>query len=378
MALELETATTGAELAALADGWDELVLAAPRPSPFMLHGWLCECWAYAPRGSRLAVHVARRDGKLVAALPLCTRRRHGLRVTEFLGAQASALADVLLAQGEDESTGRAVLEAAAREPRDFADLFGMSADSRLATSDALRLIERVDAPVLDLSGGWEDVYRAKTNAKKRNLHHRRRRQLAEQGARLEVDCARTLDRLEPALEAAFDLHALRWSGRPDGSGFATPRGREFNRAVLRALAAHDVPRIVTLKLDGRPIAFHYYFALAKTMYVYRLAFHPDFGRFSPGLVNTLDALAAASDEGLERVEFLGGAERYKLELADRLEPLYEGLGMASTPQGRLAVAARLSTIRARKRLKQSPTVKRVYFDGLAPARRFLRRATASE
>ena len=36
--------------------------------------------------------------------------------------------------------------------------------------------------MLDLSAGWDAVYRDKTNAKKRNLHRRRRRQLGEQGA----------------------------------------------------------------------------------------------------------------------------------------------------------------------------------------------------
>ena len=44
-------------------------------------------------------------------------------------------------------------------------------------------------------------------------------------------------------------------------------------------------------------------------------------------MNTLDAIEAAAAEGATRVEFLGGAERYKLELADRLEPLYQGLGL---------------------------------------------------
>ena len=45
-------------------------------------------------------------------------------------------------------------------------------------------------------------------------------------------------------------------------------------------------------------------------------------------MNTLDTLRIAADEGLTSVEFLGGAERYKLELADRFEPLYQGLGLA--------------------------------------------------
>jgi CelD/BcsL family acetyltransferase involved in cellulose biosynthesis len=109
------------------------------------------------------------------------------------------------------------------------------------------------------------------------------------------------------------------------------------------------------------------------MYVHRIAFDPAFGRFSPGVINTLDAIETAAAEGVTRVEFLGGAERYKVELADRLEPLYEGFGLAASLKGKAAVAARLGGIRVRKQLKRSPALRRFYFEGLAPARRLLGR-----
>ena len=164
--------------------------------------------------------------------------------------------------------------------------------------------------------------------------------------------ARELPELEPALEEAFRLHALRWEGRPDGSGFGTPVGMEFHRAALKRLAAIDVARIVTLRLDGRAIAFHYWFALEGCMYVHRLAFDPELARWSPGLVNTLDAIESAADEGMTRVEYLGGGERYKLELADGLSPLYHGFGLSSGVRGRAYAAAHVATIKARLRLKQ--------------------------
>ena len=114
----------------------------------------------------------------------------------------------------------------------------------------LHLVERAEAPVLDIEGDWDDVYRAKMSGKKRGQDRRRRRNLAMHG-KIEVAIARTRDELAAALEDAFALHALRWNGRPDGSHFATPTGRRFHRAAILALADVDVPRIVTLKLDGR-------------------------------------------------------------------------------------------------------------------------------
>jgi CelD/BcsL family acetyltransferase involved in cellulose biosynthesis len=190
-----------------------------------------------------------------------------------------------------------------------------------------------------------------------------------------VAVARTHDELAPALEDAFELHSLRWNGRPDGSRFATPTGRRFHRAAILALADVDVPRIVTLKVDGRPIAFHYFFALERSMYVHRIGFDPAAAHYSPGWLNTLDTIEIAVAEGANRVEFLGGADRYKLELADRFEPLYEGFGLPGSLRGAAAAKARVGTIQLRKRLKQSDALRHFYFEGLAPARRLLGRLT---
>ena len=372
--LTLGTISSETSFAGLADEWDGLVRSRPRPSPFLLHAWLVEKWRHYGDGAELAVHVAYRDGRLVGALPLCLRSRYGFRVLEFLGGD-TALADLLVADGEPPEVAAALAERAASAGQDFAEFSGLPAGSRLVgalEASSITLIERSEAPVLDLSLGWDEIYRAKLSSKKRSHHRRRRRQLAETG-RVEVEVARTADELERALEDAFTLHALRWHGRPDGSGFASPVGRTFHHAIVQALAPLDVPRIVTLKIDGRPVAFHYYLALEGRMYVHRIAFDPAFARFSPGLINTLDAIETAAAEGVTRVEFLGGPERYKLEIADHLEPLYLGFGLAGSLKGKAAVAGRVGGIRVRKRLKQSPAVRRFYFEGLAPARRLLDR-----
>jgi CelD/BcsL family acetyltransferase involved in cellulose biosynthesis len=372
--LTLGTISTEASFADLSEQWDGLVRSRPRPSPFLLHAWIVEWWRHYGDGGQLTLHVAYRDGRLVGTLPLCLRRRYGFQVLSFVGGH-TALADLLVDEGEGPEVAAALAERAASGSQDFAEFSGLPAASRLVAelgSSRLRLIERSEAPVLDLSRGWDEVYRTKFSSKKRSHHRRRRRQLAELG-RVDVQVARTASELEQALEDAFRLHTLRWEGRPDGSGFATPLGRSFHHATIQALAPLDVPRIVTLKIDGRAVAFHYYLALEGRMYVHRIAFDPAFGRFSPGLVNTLDAIEIAAAEGVTRVEFLGGAERYKVEVADRLEPLYQGFGLARSLKGRAAVAGRVGGIRVRRRLKRSPAVRRFYFDGLAPARRLLGR-----
>jgi len=371
------TISDEAGFAALADEWDALVRAMPRPSPFLLHGWLLAWWRYHGRGRRLAVHVAHEDGRLTGALPLFVERRMGLRVARFLGRDAAALADVLLAAGADPSTASRLVDRARASGADLADLFGLTRDGRLAAAagDALLLVPRAEAPVLDLDQDWDALYRSRTSSKRRNLHRRRRRQLEQLGT-VSFEVVRDPDGLACAVEEAFRLHAARWQDRPEASGFASPTGRAFHRAALQALAPLGVPRIALLKVGGRAVACNYHFLLEDCLYFHELAFDPAIARWSPGQVTTLAVLEAAAAERARRVEFLGGAERYKLELADRLEPLFQGIGLAATPQGRAAVAARAASVRGRQRLKQTP-VRRLYYDGLAPARRVARLASSS-
>jgi CelD/BcsL family acetyltransferase involved in cellulose biosynthesis len=365
----VETVRTAEEFESLAPEWDSLVRAMARPSPFLLHGWLAEWWrCYGRSGESLAVVSARRQGRLVGAAPLFIRREHGVRVVRFLGAHESALADLLVAEDEPSSTAQLLQDGIRSQAFDYADLFGLPGMSLLGESDGLRVVERVEAPVLLMPNGWEDAYRAKTGSKKRNLHRRRLRQLGELGD-VEFSVGRTREELEAMLEEAFRLHTLRWQGRPDGSTFGTEKGRDFHRAALRRIADDDVLRIVLMRVGGRPVAFHYFFELDGTMVVHRLAFDPALARYSPGLVSTLETLRIASEDGITRVEFLGGHERYKLELADREEPLHEAIGLAGNPWGSLAARRRLASLSLRRRLKQSERLHRIYLGGLGSLRK---------
>ena len=371
--LEITTVTTEPEFSALRSGWDDLVVVSPRPSPFMLHDWLLEWWRHYGRDADLAVSVARRNGLLVAALPLFVRRVRGVRVAEFIGGKHSELADLLLLDAADDEAAHAVMDRARAGAHDYADLYGLRSGSRLGEllGTQLELIERSDAPVLDLSKGWDAVLAEKLSSKRRYAYRRKRRQLSELGT-LEVELAGSWDQIQPALEEGFRLHALRWDGRPDGTDLQNERGRHFHREAYRRLADANLARIITLKLDGRAIAFHSYLAFCNTLYSDRLAFDPEFARYSPGFLNTLDMLEAAGAEGLRRVEFLGGREEYKLVFADGFEPLFEGFGLAHTRRGRLAASGALATVRLRRRLRDSP-IRRIYFEELAPLRRALGR-----
>lgn len=360
--IELRRIESVGEFERLAAAWDGLVASLHRPTPFLHSAWLLPWWERCGAGQTMHVEAAFAGGELVGGIPLELERRRGLRVARFMGRDHSALADVLAVPRRADEIVPSLVERLRRCGADYVDLFGLAGNGLLA--DALAhadatLIERVEAPVLDLRPGWDEVYCSKTSSRRRSLHRRRRRQLEELGG-LEVLVLREEEELAEALGDLFRIHDLRWHGRPDRSGFTTRLGKPFNEEVLRRFARLGMARVVLLRIDGNPVAFQYFFLFERRMFFYRLAFDPALARYSPGLVATLEAIRVAAEEGAERVEFLGGGERYKLELADRTEPLYTCIGLASSLQGRLvSTVARLATD-ARIRLKHSERVQRAY------------------
>jgi 2-polyprenyl-6-methoxyphenol hydroxylase-like FAD-dependent oxidoreductase/CelD/BcsL family acetyltransferase involved in cellulose biosynthesis len=362
-------------LQALGPDWDRLVLAAERPSPFLLHDWVTAWWRHFGAGATLAVIVARRDSTLVGLAPMFMRRHRGLLVCRMLGGHESALGDLLVARDDDGSIGRALLGRLSQLRFHYVDVFGSPGGGvlpRLAAQGNLTVLRRVEAPVLRMPQGWDAAYASRLSPKKRNLHRRRLRQLATLGD-LRWTMARTPAEVANELEQAFEIHARRWHGRPDGSTFGVPARRDFHREAARALAAHDAVRILTLYIDGRAVAFHYWFVLGTTMYLHRIAFDPELSKFSPGQVTLLQAMADASSEGARRVEFLGGDERYKVELADDFEPLHQVVGMPNGFVARFAVRMLVFMITMRLRLKRNARLHHVYLEGLTSVRRFVGR-----
>ena len=319
-------------------GWDDLVAAMPRPSPFLLHDWLTTWWRHQGDGLELAVHVAERGGRLAAALPLAeTTTFPGAPVARFVGAPDSTLGDIVARDGEDAAVVHGLLEAALGR-HGLLHLFSLAPDGHLAGAvDAAACAPRTRAPVLEMDDCWDDTFARKSSRRRRSLHRRRWRKLEATG-RADFELARDGAALTDALEDAFAVHSLRWDGRPDVSTFGDERGRAFNRDALAALGRKGRVRILTLRLAGRPIAFTCWIALADRMFLYRQAFDPGHAELSPGILTTVEAMRTAAGEGARTVEFLRGTERYKLEYADRVDTLTEaivsGRGLAAAVAGR--------------------------------------------
>jgi CelD/BcsL family acetyltransferase involved in cellulose biosynthesis len=276
----------------------------------------------------------------------------------------------VLAPGEPPETARMLLAALPASGMDALDVFGLPGNSVLAEAagSRMRVVERVESPVTEMPEGWDEAYKRHTSSNRRNQDRRRERQLEELG-KLETSLATTGEDVLRDLPDAFLLHHMRWQGRPDGSTFGLPAGQRFQSAALPQLADEGRFAMLTLRLDGRPIAFHCWFVAGSSIYLHRNAFDASLSRYGPGLVALRRSLAAASELGARRVEYLGGAEQFKRDLADRFEPLHQGFGLARGAAGHAYVARAQLAIALRKRLKRSERLHRLYLSGALRPRR---------
>ncbi len=339
--------------------WDALVEALPHPSPYLLKGWVVAELRHSLETCEPRIHIARRSGSLVGALPLAISRTHGLRVAGFAGGPHTVWGDVLLAPGEPESTARELVSLAAHSDQDHCRFHGLAPDSRLGALAELTLVERIHAAGFDLVPGWDDVYRRKVSKRHRQGHRHKRRALAELGP-LGTRVARAPDELEAVLDDTFRLHELRWRGRYDTYGYAEPASRRLMHEVVARLGARGQYRIVTLELGARPIAFLSFFVIGNVAVGHRTAFDPAYARYSPGALVFFDGFADMSATGLKRFEFGGGDEQFKEPFADEIRPLDDGFGLATTLRGSFAASVAPPATRLRRRLKRRQSLRGAY------------------
>ena len=184
---------------------------------------------------------------------MCVRRRYGLRVLSFVGGEDSSLADVLVEDDQRAEIESALVEHGTSAGHDFAD----SGSPPGAASS------RPSAPPPEPRRAVRGARAGPHAGLGRGLHLEAELEeakplpapaaAARRGGPPGVEVARTAEELDRALDDAFTLHDLRWNGRPDGSGFATPVGRSFHHATVRALAPLAVPRSSRSRSTGGPL-----------------------------------------------------------------------------------------------------------------------------
>jgi len=302
---------------AVAAEWDALADRA-RATAWLRPGWFEPWWRAFGRG-RIALHAVRRSGDLVAVVALA-RGRGGLLTSfanwhtpEFGVLAADADARARLLEGILRGRGRRVELRFVPADDPTRDAWGDAARAR-----RYRQLERVleRSPYIPLDGGWE--------AYERGLHRdfrgdvRRRRRRLEEVGHVELDVRDGSEELETVLDEGFRVEASGWKTEEGTAILSRPETERFYRDVARWAAARGILRLAFLRLDGRPLAFHFNVEDNGVHYHLKGGYEPEYRSFSPGKLMHGAMIRSSFERGLRSYEFLGSDEPWKLDWADRV------------------------------------------------------------
>jgi CelD/BcsL family acetyltransferase involved in cellulose biosynthesis len=293
--------------------WEEL---AERTGavPFVRPAWVAAWWRAFGRG-RLAVLVLRRGGELTGVVPLALRA--GVRAAPA-NWHTPSFAPLAEDERDHEDLARALFAGRTRRvelrmiPADHPTLAACRAAVRRS---GWRLIERTleSSPYLAITGDWER-YAATRRPDFLADTRRRRRRLEEHGL-VTVEYADGTERLDALLDEGFPVEGSGWK-TSQGTAILSRRETEsFYREVAHWAAGRGWLRLAFLRVDGRTVAFQYNIVALGVLHHLKGGFDPAYARFSPARLLAFEVIQDAFRQRLERIDYLGQSEEYKLKWA---------------------------------------------------------------
>jgi CelD/BcsL family acetyltransferase involved in cellulose biosynthesis len=184
-----------------------------------------------------------------------------------------------------------------------------------------------------------------TSRFKRNLRRGERR-LAELGdVRFEVV---TGTRLKEALEVFYRLEASGWKGRRGTAVVQRPQVKRFYESLVdRAPADVLIP---ILSVGSEPVAAYVLRILGNSLFALKTGYDEAYAKYSPGLVLTSRVIRYALERGMERLDFMAGTVRWKVDWTRQCRPHYTVLLFAPSRAGQYAYWVRYGLREHAKRL----------------------------
>jgi CelD/BcsL family acetyltransferase involved in cellulose biosynthesis len=257
------------------------------------------------------VAIIRRSGAIVAFLPFQRRggaiQPMGAPLTDYHGLVAQAGADIDL---------KAVLEHLRVRRFRFGGLVGGQARAVNAAAPK-------PAMIADLTGGYEAYLAGRRAAGQGSFlkdKRRRQRQLAEQVGPLSFSLSADPDLLETIIAEK----RAQWRRTGQHDVFSA----DWTQALLRRLARDPDDdfglRIAVLKAGDKIVAAEAGLLSGSVYHLWFPIYDPDFARYSPGALMTLETLRGLAEQGVAFADFGPGAEDYKRAFADEGGQVVEG------------------------------------------------------
>lgn len=334
---------------ALARDWQALEVRAPAASVFQGWGWV-GCLAEERYPDPVLLRAAGADGTLLG-LALFNRRAGKLCLAEsgdpVLDAPFVEHNAPLVASGPQAAEVKRTLLHAAWRVRGAGRLVlgGVAPDVLAAAGGTPWRLQERPAPWIDLRAVTGTDWLATLSGNARYQIRRSNRRLAERGGgALAIAAAASEAEALAWLEAMMVLHGETWRRRGQPGAFADPFAVRFHRAlVARLFARGELDMLRITAGTEMVVGYLYNFRRQGRVYAYQSGFRQaeEGSHEKPGLTCHALAVARALAAGDAAYDFLAGAHRYKVSLANASQPLlWAELVPRWSPLGMVARAAR--------------------------------------
>ncbi len=341
--LRVDFVTDMAQLPALAAQWEALNVGRDHDAPFFQsYVWNMHVARVrtAACGSKFKLLVATvwEGDELVGVWPLSLQRTNGVWVACSLDDPFGQFAGVAFGRDELIAPGVAAIIAALRGRADALQIEAVVAGTRLHTallSHGAQVTGFQDSVVADLRPFPTFEAFAKTVNAKTRMNLRNRRNKLEAQYRVEHVVADTRETLEPLLRQTFESR-VGWLHR---NGRTSPafRAPEFKTIVAQLPYTDGIGLVgFAFNADETCMSSHFGFEYRGKYYAYMSAMDPAFEPFSPGRMHLGLLIESCYARGLEGVELMPPAIRYKLEWSDHTKRI-ETMSLPFTTKGRLAL-----------------------------------------
>ena len=317
-------------------------------SIFQSPDWLMACWANRANGDRRLLRVALgwRGEELVAVLPLAITPRQGLRVLEWAARDDCDYCDALLAPDlapaaltplwrhicEAGGFDVALLNRLLPDARARALLGPGSASAVALTPDHRREASlRVEGPFATPDSWFE------AQSKKMRQNFRRGVAQLGEGAACRFRCLPAGTPLAPILDRLAEFKRRNLAEKQLASTMFKAEHRKLT-ALAEALDRQGLLRLFVLERDEEIVALSLNFEEQGALRAYITSYDPSWERASPGTLLIVEYIRWAAEHGLRTVDFLCGAEGFKLRFATARVDL-GALSGAATWLGRAARSA---------------------------------------
>jgi CelD/BcsL family acetyltransferase involved in cellulose biosynthesis len=307
--------------------WNRLVDEAGIDHPFLRHEWVRTWWECFKPSGRLYILLVKEGSEPIAIAPLMLdqARVYGCAVRRLRGIANvyTERFDLILTRRATEAC-RAIWKFLAEEASswDMLELRQIPEGARAADYLRIGAFEEhfllgqwhsSDGPYVPINTPWATY--TKTLSKKHLSNMRSRAKALHRIGEVRHEIVTGGDHLNSSLTEAFVLEAAAWKGKAGTAIMNQPDRLAFYRTLLTRAAERGWLQLHFLSLNGRQIAMQVALLVHNNLYILKSGYDPHYASFAPALLLCELMLKDAWKRQMAEVDFLGDAERWKLEWA---------------------------------------------------------------